>query len=185
MIPIVSLWLPILVSAVVVFIASSIVHMALGYHRRDWQRVPAEEEVMASLRQYQIPPGDYLMPYPYPPAVANSPEFKARAEQGPRATFTVIPSEPQSMVKSLVLWFLYSMVVALFAGYVAGVVLAQGTGFMLVFRITSTVAFAGFALAHWQETIWYSRNLGTTLRNTLDALIYSLLIGGVFGWLWP
>jgi hypothetical protein len=185
MITLATLWLPILVSAVLVFIASSVIHLLLKYHDRDWKKVPAEDEVMAALRKFQIPPGDYYLPRPDSPAQANTPEFKAKAELGPKVAFTVFPAGPASMTRNLVLWFVYTIIIGVFAGYVAGVVLAPGTDYITVFRITSTVAFAGYALAHWQNTIWYSRNLGTTLRNTIDALVYALLTGGAFGWLWP
>jgi hypothetical protein len=89
------------------------------------------------------------------------------------------------MLKSLVLWFVYSIVVAIFAAYVAGTTLAPGAGYMDVFRVTSTVAFAGFALALWQGLIWYSRGLSYTLKSSFDGLVYALLTGGVFAWLWP
>ena len=185
MIPLTSLWLPILVSAVLVFLASSVIHMLLRYHELDWKKVPAEDEVMAALRKFQIPPGDYYMPRPDSTAQMNTPEFKAKAELGPKVAFTLFAPGPTSMPLNLAMWFLYSIVTGVFAGYVAGVVLAPGTDYITVFRITSTVAFAGYALAHWQNTIWFSRNLGTTLRNTLDGLVYALLTGGTFGWLWP
>lgn len=185
MITLLSLWLPILLSAVVVFIASSVIHMVLGYHKYDWKQVPAQGDVMQSLRNFKIPPGDYMLPCPDSPGQMNTPEFKALAEQGPRITMTVLPGGQSSMGKNLVFWFIYCIVVSKFAGYVASVVLAAGTPYITVFRITSVVAFAGYALAHWQSTVWYSRSVGTTLRNTLDGLIYALLTGGVFGWLWP
>jgi hypothetical protein len=44
MVSIPSLWLPILVSAIIVFLASWILHMFLPYHRSDFQKVPSEDE---------------------------------------------------------------------------------------------------------------------------------------------
>ncbi|MBF8270839.1 MAG: hypothetical protein HW386_2548 [Gammaproteobacteria bacterium] len=175
MIPITSLWLPILVSAILVFIASSVIHMVLKYHDKDWKKVPAEDEVMAALRKFQIPPGDYYMPRPDTTAQMNTPEFKAKRELGPKVTLTVYPPGETSMARNLLLWFLYSIVIAVFAGYVAGIVLPAGSPYLTVFRITSTVAFAGYTLAHWQNLIWYSRNLVTTLKTSIDGLVYALL----------
>lgn len=184
MVSLASLWLPILLSAVVVFVASSAIHMLLGYHSTDWKRFPSEDAALDALRQLDLTPGDYAAPMAASMAEMNSPEFKARVEKGPRITVTILgPSN--SMPRSLVFWFLYSIVVAIFAAYVAGITLAPGADYMQVFRVTSTVAFAGFALAIWQGWIWYSRSIGYTLKSTLDGLIYSLLTGGVFGWLWP
>jgi hypothetical protein len=34
-------------------------------------------------------------------------------------------------------------------------------------------------------SIWYHRSWGTTLRYTVDGLVYALLTAGIFGWLWP
>ena len=50
MVPLTSLWLPILLSAVVVFAASSIIHMVLPYHRNDFKKLPDEEGFLAALR---------------------------------------------------------------------------------------------------------------------------------------
>ena len=43
MVPVTSLWLPVLVSAVIVFVASSILHMVLPFHRKDYRAVPSED----------------------------------------------------------------------------------------------------------------------------------------------
>ena len=92
MVSVLSLWLPILVSAIVVFVVSSIIHMVLPYHRSDYGRVPSEDEVMESLRKYKIPPGDYLLPCPGTPAQMRSQEFVAKRDKGPVALMTVMPA---------------------------------------------------------------------------------------------
>jgi hypothetical protein len=184
MVSLTALWLPILLSAVLVFVASSIIHMALGWHASDWKRFPAEAAVLDALRPFNLAPGDYAGPRPKNMAETSSPEFRDKLAKGPRVNMTVMgPST--SMGRSLVLWFLYSLVVAAFAGYAASIVLGPGTPYLTVFRVTSTVAFAGYALALWPDWIWYSRSIGYTLKSTLDGLIYALLTGGAFGWLWP
>jgi hypothetical protein len=61
MIPLASLWLPILLSAVFVFVASSIIHMVLGYHASDFVATPDEEGIRVALRD--MPPGDYVVPH--------------------------------------------------------------------------------------------------------------------------
>jgi hypothetical protein len=114
----------------------------------------------------------------------GTPEFQAKVARGPRVMLAVLPAA-NSMARNLALWFVYTLVVTAFAGYVAGTTLGPGTEYMTVFRVTSTVAFAGYALALWQNWIWYSRSLGYTVRTTIDGLIYALLTGGAFGALWP
>jgi hypothetical protein len=184
MVSLAALWLPVLLSAVVVFVASSVIHMALRYHASDWNRFPSEDAVLDALRPFDLAPGDYAAPMPKSMAETSSLEFKAKLEKGPRVILTVM-SPATSMGRSLVLWFLYCVVVSLFAAYVASIAFGADAPYMRVFRITSTVAFVGYALALWQGSIWYSRGIGYTLKSTFDGLVYALLTGGVFGWLWP
>jgi hypothetical protein len=89
------------------------------------------------------------------------------------------------MGKQLASWFLYSILVGVFAGYVAGIVLGPGAPYLTVFRTTGTVAFAGYALGLWQNSIWYGKAWSITLKSTFDGLVYALLTAGAFGWLWP
>jgi hypothetical protein len=185
MVSLVALWLPILLSAVLVLIASSIIHMLLGYHSTDLKRIPAEDAVLDALRPFNLAPGDYAAPRPQNAADTSSPEFKAKLDRGPRVLLTIMSPASRSMARSLVMWFVYLLVVSLFAGYVAGAALGAGTPYLQVFRLTSTVAFAGYVLALWQGLVWYSRDVGYTLKATFDGLVYALLTGGVFGWLWP
>lgn len=185
MVPVTSLWLPILLSGVFVFIASSIIHMVLPYHRGDYRRVPAEDDVMESLRRFNIPPGDYLMPRPASMEAMRSPEFAARREKGPVAVMTVLPSGPPAMGKQLALWFVYSVVVSIFGGYVAGIALGPGAPYEAVFRFVGTVALAGYSLALFQHSIWYGRAWSIAFKSAFDGLIYALLTAGTFGWLWP
>jgi len=185
MVPLAALWLPILLSAVIVFVASSIIHMVLPWHRNDYRSVPDEDRLRAAVQPLAIPPGDYVVPRPSSRAELRSPEFLARVNDGPNLVLTVLPNGPWTMGRNLVLWFVYLAVVAIFAAYVTGRVLPPGTDYLTVFRIAGTTAFLGFALALWQMSIWYRRALGTTVKATVDGLIYALLVAGVFGWLWP
>lgn len=185
MVPLTSLWVPILLSGVIVFVASSIFHMVLPFHRKDYRRVAAEGAVMDALRPFAIPPGDYVMPLAESPAAMKSPEFLEKMNKGPVLMMTVMPSGPPAMGTTFGLWFAYCVVVGVFAGYVAGSVLGPGTPYLQVFRVVGTVAFMGYSLALWQNSIWYKKSWGTTLRSTIDGLIYGMLTAGTFGWLWP
>ena len=46
MVGLTTLWLPVLLSAVLVFIASSIIHTLLNYHWTDWDKIPGEDNVL-------------------------------------------------------------------------------------------------------------------------------------------
>ncbi len=179
------LWLPILLSAVIVFVVSSIIHMALPWHKSDYQKVPNEDQVMAALRPHAIPPGDYIVPRPASMQDMKSPEYTEKLKQGPVMVATVLPNGPMSMNRSLVLWFVYSVVVGIFAAYVAGAALPAGAEYLKVFRFAGVTAFVGYSLALWQSSIWYGRSWTTTIKATVDGLVYALLTAGTFGWLWP
>ena len=185
MVPLVSLWLPIVLSAVIVFVVSSFIHMVLPFHKGDVRKVPREDEVMAALRPFKIPPGDYGLPCGGSMADMKSPEFLKKMNDGPVIFMTVVPSGPPSMGKSLVLWFLYAIIVSIFAAYIAGRALGPDANYLQVFRFAGCTAFTGYSLALLQQSIWYQRNWGTTLRSMFDGLIYGLLTAGTFGWLWP
>ena len=185
MVPVMSLWLPILVSAVIVFVASSIIHMMLPYHRSDYRKVPAQDDVMEALRKFDIPPGDYMLPRADGLKEAKEPAFVERMKKGPVVIMTVMPSGPWSMGPSLTQWFIYCLVVGVFAAYVAGRAAGAGAPYLSVFRFAGVTAFTAYALALWQDSIWFKRAWSTTLKHTFDSLVYALLTAGTFGWLWP
>jgi hypothetical protein len=180
-----ALWLPILLSAVIVFLASSIIHMASPWHKSDYPGVPNEDSVRDALRPLAIPPGDYMVPRPSSREDMRSPEFAEKMKKGPVMMLTVMPTGPMSMGRNLTFWFLYLAVVSLFAAYVAGRALPVGAQYLRVFRFAGVAAFLGYAVALWQMSIWYRRAWSTTIKATVDGLIYALLTAGTFGWLWP
>jgi len=184
MVSVATLWAPILLSAVLVFVISSVIHMLLGYHAGDFGKVSRQADVLDALRGFSIPPGDYFLPRPDSSAHSRSPEFAAVVAEGPVVMLRVMPGG-MSMGRNLALWFVYTLIVGLLAGYVAGLTLGPGAEYRPVFRITSTVAFVGYALALWQDVIWYSHSATTAAKATFDGLLYALVTGGVFGWLWP
>lgn len=185
MVPLLDLWLPILLSAVLVFVASSIIHMLLGYHDNEWRRVPAEDEAMDALRRLDLSPGDYVLPCAGSRRERGDPAFIEKMKKGPMVFLTIMPAGAPAMGKSLALWFVYCVVVGVFAAYVAGRALGPDAHYLAVFRFAGATAFAGYALALWQNTIWYKRSAAATLKANFDALIYALLTAGAFGWLWP
>jgi hypothetical protein len=180
-----TLWLPILLSSVIVFIVSSIIHMVLPWHKSDYPRVPDEDKLMAALRPLAVPPGDYMVPRASSMQEMRTPEFAAKLQSGPVLMLTVMPNGPWSMGRNLVLWFLYSVVVGIFAAYIASRALPAGADYLRVFQLTGATAFVAYAVALWQMSIWYRRAWNITIKATIDGLIYALLTAGTFGWLWP
>jgi hypothetical protein len=185
MVPVTSLWLPILVSAVIVFVASAIIHMVLPYHRGDLRKIAKEEEVQEALRRFNLPPGDYALPHAGTPAEMKDPRFVERRSKGPVVLMTVIQPGPPAMGRELTLWFIFTIVVSIFAAYIAGRAVGPGGDYLQVFRFAGCTAFVGHSLALADNSIWFHRNWGMTIKSMIDGLIYGLLTGGTFGWLWP
>jgi hypothetical protein len=180
-----ALWLPIVVSAVVVFIVSSIIHMALGYHRSDFSRLPHEDDVRAALRTAGVKPGAYMFPFCGEMKEMGSPEVKAKFEQGPVGMLTVLPNGMPAMPKFLVQWFIYTLLIGVFAAYLASRTLAPGTHYLQVFRVVGCSTFLAYAGGAGADSIWRGVRWSTSLKNIFDGLVYGLMTAGVFGWLWP
>jgi hypothetical protein len=180
-----ALWLPILLSSIIVFVVSSLIHMLTPWHKSDYPKMPDEDAIRDALRPLAIPPGDYVLPCPSSMEEMRSPEFAKKMNEGPKMMLTVLPNGPANMGGPLVLWFLYSVVVGIFAAYIASRALPPGAHYLQVFRFAGATAFIGYSLALWQMSIWYRRSWVTTIKGTIDGLIYALLTAGTFGWLWP
>lgn len=185
MVPLSQLLLPILLGAVLVFVSSSILHMVTPWHKSDYPRVPNEDRAMDAIRALGIPPGDYMMPRPETREAMKSPAFIEKFKRGPVMVFTVMPGGSMSPAKPLAMWFVYAVVVGIFAAYIAGRALPAGAPFRSVLRFAGTTAFVGYSLALWQFSIWYHRSWTTTIKATVDGLIYALLTGAALAWLWP
>jgi hypothetical protein len=183
MVTVLSLWLPILIAAVLVLVVSSIIHTVLPYHRSDFGAVPDESAVREGLRA--VPPGDYVVPHAASNEQRRTDEFKAKLKEGPVAFLTVLPRGEIGMAATLIQWFLYCLLIGIFAAYLAGRTLGPGADYLTAFRIAGTVAFAGYGLALLQNSIWFRRKWSSTLKSVFDALVYALLTAGTFGWLWP
>lgn len=179
------LWLPIILSAVGVFIASSVIHMVFRYHQNDYRRVSSEDQLIEDLRRANLSPGEYAVPHARNPKDMADPAYVEKVTRGPVALLTVVPSGRLSMTKPLVLWFLLSLIVSLTAGYVAERALGPGADYLEVFRFVGTTAFSAYVFGLWQQSIWFGRPWSTTIKASFDGAVYALLTAGVFGWLWP
>ncbi len=176
-----ALWLPILVATVIVFIAGAVIWMVMPWHKASWRKTGGEEGVRAALKDSA--PGVYPIPSAMLDERAAEPETMAKLEEGPVAFITVVPSGKQTMGSKLGLNFAYNLFVAILCAYMVSRTLTAAAGYLDVFRIAGTTAFIAYGVAYVQESIWFGRPWSMTAKSFLDALIYGLLTGGVFGWL--
>ena len=180
-----SLWLPVIVSAVAVWIASSIVHMVLRYHRADYRQLSDEESVAAAVRKVGPGPGLYVMPYCADMSQMKDPVFRKKYDEGPVALLTVMRNGPPTLGKHLLQWFLLCFLVSFVVAYVARHTLSPDADALNVMRVTGTVAFIAYGFGYFQDSIWKAGPWSNSLRGLLDAAIYGVVTGLVFRFLWP
>ena len=178
------LWPPILLSAVFVFVASSVLHMVLPIHKGDYKKLAGEDALTSALRG-QVAPGDYMFPWSGSMKEMSSPEMVKKLEQGPVGNMTIIPSGPFNMGRNLLQWFLYCVLIGTFVAYTGMFALPPGSEYGRVFQVTGAAAVLGYAFASIPNSIWKGVSWSTTGRFVVDGVLYALVTAGTFGWLWP
>ena len=185
MVALTALWLPILLSAVIIFVASSIMHMLLPYHRSDYNQLPDEDKTLAALRAATpLKRGLYVFPYCTHQNM-KSPAIVEKYKQGPVGFLTILPSGPPAMPKFLIQWFVYCLLIGFFVAYLTGHTVPPGSNYLVVYRVAGTAAFLAYGLGHVSNGIWKGQPWSVTVKEVIDGLVYGLLTAGTFGWLWP
>ncbi len=181
----VDLWLPILVSAVILFVASFLAHVVLPFHKKDFKGVPNEDAFLEHVRTSDIKPGAYFFPYCTScKELSENPDLKKKFEAGPHGIMYRWAGMG-SMGANLVLTFLFYILVGIFVGYITSLACAAGTDYVTVFRVAGATAVSAFVLGKLPHDVWFRRPLRNVLVDVIDGVVYALLMAGTFGWLWP
>lgn len=184
MVTLAALWLPIVLSAVFVFVASSLMHMLLKYHNSDYTSLPEEDKILAALRPYNLKRGLYVFPYCTHENM-KSPAMTEKYNQGPVGFMKIMHNGPPNMPKFLIQWMLFCLLISFFIGYLAAHTVAFGSNYLVVFRVVGTAGFLAYGLAHVSSGIWKGQTWSATIKEVFDGLVYGLVTAGTFGWLWP
>ena len=179
------LWLPILLSAVVVFVCSAIFWMALPFHKSDFSKLPDEEMVRAALNKKKLAPGQYMIPWCGDMKDMKDSNHQKKVEEGPVGTLIVRPNGQMNMGTSMAMSIVYNIIVAVFVAYLAGRLLPVGAQYLAVFRVAGTATVLAYCGALFYPPIWMGRPWSVTCKDFVDGVIYGLLTAGIFGWLWP
>ena len=180
------LWLAIVLSAVLVFIMSALVHMVFKYHNGEVNAAPNQDALQNAIRG--AAPGVYAFPMAADPKDRMSPEWMKKWSEGPSAFLTVMRAGYSGMGPMLGKWFVFNLVVSFFTAYVAAHALAMGAGgpsYLPVFRVVGTIGLMAYGFAYTGDAIWFGKPWRMWATNMLDALLYGLVMAGTFGWLWP
>jgi hypothetical protein len=140
---------------------------------------------MEMLRGLNLPPGDYRFPFSTSVDEMKTPEWDGKMKQGPVGVMSISRSEPMNMGKMFGQWFVYSLIIAVLAAYITGRTHAPGAPYLEVFRVSSAVTFCCFVVGLWQNWIWWGQSTRFTVTSSLDGIIYAVITGATFGWLWP
>jgi len=180
------LWLPIVVAAVGVFVASSLIHMVFKWHNSDYRGFPNEDEVRAAMRAGSPAPGQYVLPYCADMKQMASPEMQRKYTEGPIAMVALKAPGPPNMGPMLGQWFLMNLVVAALVGYVASkTLLPTPITFLGICRDVGIMTFLAYAGGSVSHGIWMGKPWGSVAKESLDAFIYGTVSALAFAWLWP
>lgn len=177
--------LPILLSAVAIFFASTVIHVGIKFHNPDYKKLPNEDEVAAAIRRGSPSAGEYVFPHCLEGSQKNSPEMQAKFAAGPIGMMYLRAPGELKIGPFLGKWFAYTVVVVALVAYVAKSTLAPGAPYLKVFQIVGATAWLAFSWQGPADSIWKGKPWVSTTRYFVDGLVYALLAAGVFGWLWP
>jgi hypothetical protein len=181
-----ALWLPTLLSAVAVFFLSSIIHMVVPWHKNDYMAFPNEDAVLDALRPHNLATGEYMAPKPATRQDMTSPAFVEKVKRGPLVIMNIAQGDSVSMGRPLVLWLVYVIVVSALAGHIAfGASGGHPDDSRIIFHTVALTSLLAYAGALWQQTIWFRKPWLSSFKGTFDGLIYAVVTGVIFVYLWP
>jgi hypothetical protein len=180
-----SLWLPIVLSAVFVFIASALINMLLKFwHAPDYRRFSNEDEIRAAIRNGDPEaPGQYALPWCTPDAMKD-PAMQEKLRQGPVGRVYLRRPGSMDMGASLFQWLLFCLLVSLLCALIA-IALPPGTDRHVVFHTVALAALMGHAFGCFPDGIWRLFPWKAAFKYIADGILYAIITGLTFVWLWP
>lgn len=205
------LWLPIVVSGVAVWIVSAIGWMAIGHHKRDRDAIPGgaagEQDFMDTITRLNIRPGNYG--FPDFCQADNLPPKEKRAAQ--KALYDKHPQGllrvwgPTNMGANMLLTLVFYFVTSAFIAYLgwaalphhaaaapaaatipgAETVAAGSSMFWKVFQVLGVAGILAYCFAGFPNDLWFQKKRRAMAMDWLDGVIFGLVTGAIFAWLWP
>jgi hypothetical protein len=177
------LWAPILLSAVLCFIASALIWMVLPFHKHDYKAMPREKEdaLMQAVKSAGLSPGQYCYPMCKPGDEKRDPALAARINAGPWGMLTVTAGKPE-MGRMLGLWFVNLVLLSAMIAYICAHGLKPAAPYLHTFRIAGSVALLAYAGGALTRSIWEGKPWGTIPGQIVDGVVYACLTAGAFAW---
>jgi hypothetical protein len=176
-----SLWLPILLSGVALFIASFLAWMVIGHHKADSSGLQNEDAFSKFVRECNLAPGAYMFPHCPTKEEWKSEAFQERMKSGPNGMLYIW--QPNiNMGFNMFLTFLLFTAISFVIAYLAGMVIPPGADPWFVFRFVATAAVLVHATSGLLNAIWFRRKI---LGDVIDGIAYGLITGAIFAAMWP
>jgi hypothetical protein len=185
-----SLWLPIVLSAVAVWIVSTVFGLPFLHHKNDWigMGLSDEDALMEFLRTRGggIKPGNYLFPDFRTREAMESERVKNALERGPVGHLSVW-QPPLGMGGKLAGTLIVYLVVSTLIAYLASITLPRTaeTDFARVFRVVGTAGILAYSFAFIPNAIWFGAYMRTIVASIFDGVVFALITGAIFAWRWP
>jgi len=180
----IELWLPIVISAVAVFLAAFVLHVISKHHKGDYAKVPNEDAFLDAIRGGGARAGFYIFPFCENPAELKDPEKKARYDRGPHG-FMSLSAGPWNIGTNMIKSVIFYLVVGVFVAYITSEARPWGAEYLSVFQMAGTAAILAYCFGFVHLDIWFKRPMRNTVMDVIDGIVYGLLTAGIFGWLWP
>jgi hypothetical protein len=185
-VPLADLWLPIVLAGVIVWIIAALFWTVGPHHQHEFGPMPGEDRVMAAMRDADVRPGHYVLPFAATGDAMKSPEYRQKLNAGPVGFVTIGTADnARNMAKPMLLSLIYYLVISLFVAYITSRTVAPGARYLVVFRVAGATAFLAYGAGIIQDTIWFQRGWVRAWKHLFDALVMALFTAGVFGWRWP
>jgi hypothetical protein len=181
-----SLWLPILLSAVAVWFVSTIFGMPFLHHKNDWIGLPAadEDSLMEGIRNRGIKPGNYLFPDFRTREAMESEKVGKALKEGPVGHLSVW-QPPLTMGGKMAATFFVYLVVSTLIAYLAFVALPNPAKFAKVFQVVGTAGILAYSFSFIPNAIWFGAYKRTIVASIIDGIVFGLITGAIFAWRWP
>jgi hypothetical protein len=117
------------------------------------------------------------------PEGAKEADAQEQLKTGPVGSLIV--RDAPNLGKSLAFYFLFTLAVSFLVAYIGYAAIPAGADYRHVFRVLGTAAFLAYSAAEVPAAIWFGHTWSSVWKSVIDGLVFGLLTGGVFGWLWP
>ena len=170
-----------------VWIASALAWMIVGHHKNDNPALPNEQEVIDTIKGWNLPPGEYMFP--------DFRRCKGMTKEQKQAMYENMQKSPMGILRvwgkismgGNMLWtFVVCLVVSTLIAYLGWSALPHaGSSFAHTFQVLGTAGILAYCFASFPGDIWFQRSRRAMTTNFIDGVVFGLIPGAVFAWLWP